>query len=100
MGDLRTYRIREVRDFLDVPEDRLEECLREFGLWVALAREMRTLLDGVPILNDPTAVFGWVDDGKGELTVTVSTPDGQEVHREVFSGLPTTPAQISREGEG
>lgn len=81
--DAKTYTIRTPKDFLRVPEDRLPECLQEFGLWLAVGRACEGLLGDIPIANDPFETFVWIDDGKGEVTFTVST-SGEEIHREVF----------------
>ena len=34
------YRIQSLEDFLAVPEEEQEECLKQFGLWLSNVREM------------------------------------------------------------
>ncbi|WP_424138643.1 hypothetical protein [Roseomonas chloroacetimidivorans] len=96
-GGPSTYTIRSVKDFLDVPLDRLDECLREFGLWLAIGHAYRGVFEGVELLNVPHETFIWVDDGKGEVSIRVSTPDGEEVYREVFT---TAQGVVESEGRG
>jgi hypothetical protein len=69
------YTIRTVQDFLNVPEDRRALCLSEFGIWLEHVEAMKPLVDMIPdgmLKNDPFAAFNWIDDDKGECTISVS----------------------------
>lgn len=78
-----TYAIRTVADFLLVPEDRLDECLREFRICVQMARASMDLLNatarGMDIKDLPEGdlfaftVFRWIDDDAGNITVNIGT---------------------------
>ena len=64
------YEIKSLSDFLNVPAEKLPECLGDFEQWVALHRSMADgfkLLE--PLFGDLSAavemkdVFIWLDDG-------------------------------------
>lgn len=59
-GEPKRYAIETVADFDDVPDDKIEECLADFGEYVAMRRLCLALVDpGVARLSP---VFHWVDD--------------------------------------
>lgn len=62
------YKIRTVADFLAVPPDRREVCASEFVLWLAIAEDLKTLVS--PAVWD--GVFEWIDDGKRDISVTLT----------------------------
>src|SRR4051812_10182080 len=66
----KTYRIASVMDFLSVPEDRREVCLREFRVWLGVADAMGLMLAG--IAAEFPQEFVWVDDGKHEFEVNIN----------------------------
>lgn len=86
-----TYTITTVADFLLVPEDRIGECLREFGLMLEMARAMKRLTESIAdemakesgATHSPGDIrfqlvpyFEWIDDGLGTATVRIITdPD-------------------------
>ncbi len=70
-----TYRIRLLQDFLDVPPERLTECLEEFRGVLAAVYYNRLVLGGVKALNDPEIEFDWTDDGKRELELRIEVGD-------------------------
>lgn len=64
------YEIRAVKDFLQVPEDRMDACLADFVEWVEFKRNEEALIKllsaGTKFPEVPIAVldiFYWVDDG-------------------------------------
>lgn len=65
-----TYKIRTIQDFLLVPADRLEECLREFAIMLGMARVATGLLGWE--LGD---TFTWIDDNAGTATMRIRTGD-------------------------
>lgn len=68
------YRIRTVGDFMAVPEDCRDVCLREFAVWLSIGETAKKLLTGIPA-KWPTT-FVWIDDGLH--TATVSVEAGKE----------------------
>lgn len=64
-----TYRIEHVRDFLQVPPDRLPQCLAEFADFLQLARETTASFEalakriGFQGKACETKAFRWIDDG-------------------------------------
>lgn len=82
------YEIRTLEDFLKVPADRLPECLRDFGDWLALARRKgevdKILTEAVGVETDLAMdFFHWIDDGqRGVSEVSMIDRDtGQVVAR-------------------
>lgn len=76
MSDIkpRHYKIREVQDFLNVPEDRLEVCLGEFAVFIGMLRNLERKVNSLAELTgeDPQmteVTFEWIDDGKKERTI-------------------------------
>ncbi len=65
------YEIRTVADFLNVPEDRREVCIREFGVWLELVGNLKVMFEGIEFAEDPAGKFIWVDDDKGTATVAI-----------------------------
>lgn len=80
-------RISSLADFLQVPPDRLDECLADFKTWLALARqadEVSRISSGVlkAEVKFDLRAFTWVDDGsRGVSGIDVATTDGQHIGR-------------------
>lgn len=82
-GTAPTYNIARVSDFLNVPADRIDACLEEFGEFLEMARGMGDL---ARIMGEVTGedgackveAFVWIDDGKrgGTLTIKPTTKEG------------------------
>ena len=70
MAEAPTYRIGTVLDFLQVPEDRREICVREFLCWLDIAGNLPKMMEGMSI-NGP-AEYIWIDDGLRRATATIS----------------------------
>jgi hypothetical protein len=64
MSEPKTYRIKAATDFLQVPPDRREVALKEFGAWLQM-------LDALAGLVHTPEAFVWVDDGLGEARVSL-----------------------------
>ena len=64
-----TYRMEKVADFAQVPVNRLDDCLREFGNALRVAHATIGCLDAVADELDVSDVefgltaFEWMDDG-------------------------------------
>ncbi len=78
MSDIKPthYKIREVQDFLNVPEDRLEVCLSEFAVFIGTMRDLERTVNSLAELTgeDPQmteVTFEWIDDGKKERTIKI-----------------------------
>lgn len=65
------YRIESLADFAKVPDDRLTLCLEEFRSWVDMYRAMTH--DG-PMPDGLVSRFTWIDDGKRDVTFSVTLP--------------------------
>jgi len=74
----RTYRIRTVLDFQDVPEDKLDACLKEFRTFVRIIAPFRALVGDCVRVSDE---FTWVDDGENNIIINIhDAGNGQEHH--------------------
>ena len=69
------YTIKEVNDFLELPDDRIEDCLKEFKTFIVLAKRQRTvtieLAKAIQIDADVSTdnTFVWIDDGENNITI-------------------------------
>lgn len=98
MGEpAKTYIIEKVSDFLLVPEDRLDECLREFRIMLQMARPSADLLGHVademaaqgklgPLKPGDVRFrlvdrFEWIDDGLSNVTMRVGVEPGESSAR-------------------
>lgn len=93
------YKIRSMTDFLSVPLDRIEECLKDFAVYLQMLRTAQQV--EAQIHNDlglpPESVridagcFHWIDDGiRGISGLGFLTNDGKLIGR-----LPTSPSDVS-----
>lgn len=67
------YEIRTLADFIAVPSDKREHCLRDFAAWcecIELAKTLGEIVGGGVIPD--TSVFAWIDDGKSDAHVTIT----------------------------
>ena len=77
---MNEYKIVNVTDFLDVPEDRIDDCLTEFKPFLEYMRPMIALakMGAESLGQDPeealkVMAFTWIDDGKTDVTIRVQT---------------------------
>ena len=69
------YEIETVRDFTKIPPDRLEVCLSEFKMWVALASGASAITGGRVVGEK----FTWIDDGKTSVTIDIHFKHGNHL---------------------
>ena len=81
----RSYEIRTVGDFLDVPPDRQAACLVEFSDFLDLSREVKALCDSLSeslgvAPDSRVEAFMWVDDGRRDRAVelAIERADGED----------------------
>jgi hypothetical protein len=74
MSDAPRYDIATIQDFAKVPEDRLNDCLREFSVWVRMGHGLAAMLTGIPV--DWPESFVWVDDDRHHIDVKIRSADG------------------------
>ncbi len=79
MSEPKTYSIHTVRDFLSVPPDRREVCIREFFYWCATADAMEDVARSAGIKGAFPSHFEWIDDDKHTLTATLKQHDGKRL---------------------
>lgn len=69
------YKIEQANDFLNVPEDKIDDCLEEFKAYLSMVRtikrEQELFFKGLyqPRLESG---FTWVDDGRKDVTANIS----------------------------
>lgn len=78
----KQYRIESLGDFLKLPADRIEDCMREL---TGHLLEMRMTLDSFNLEPQGNEVksFTWDDDGKQDLKIKASV--GDEVIKAKFT---------------
>lgn len=74
----KNYYIKNVMDFLKVPEDRITDCLKEFADFLKLLRPLYELSGKISeTLGEETPIeildFVWIDDGLKNRTVKFTT---------------------------
>lgn len=76
-----TYAIRTVADFLAVPRDRLDLCIRDFREWIRMADALAFANDviGAPIMKMNADVFQWINDDKRQAYVIIRDGNGDEI---------------------
>lgn len=70
----KSYKLKTVMDFTQVPEDRIDACLEEFKDFVGHMRLLHNLaadLAGAKEVDLGESHFEWIDDGKRERTLKV-----------------------------
>ena len=80
---VKTYEIRQIEDFYNVPEDRLFACLDAFGNCINAHRAMKQSMKEVARCfghNKDAAEtdfnhFTWIDDGKNDITIEIATEE-------------------------
>ena len=75
----KTYEIRTVADFLEIPAGRRELCIVEFVQWCALMEggaDIAKMMGVAKIEIGPRDVYRWIDDDKGIAHMKLKTMDG------------------------
>lgn len=81
------YNIATIADFLNVPEEKQAECLRDFAMWLNEARNPTIMcMQASEILGCEvtfkTETFTWIDDGiAGRSSFDFSENGGKKVTR-------------------
>ena len=61
----KTYEIRTLSDFFKVPNDRIEDCLKEFAVGLEFLKANHELMG---LKDGQMEFFNWTDDGKKNIT--------------------------------
>lgn len=67
------YELRSVHDFLIIPKERRDVCVREFIAWCDVVEA--SIVAFLPIKVEAPDAFVWIDDGKHEVTIGVRAGD-------------------------
>lgn len=73
------YKIKTVDDFRQVPEDKIDKCLKEFGTALKVRKNMETIMNLTgksisgkdKVLDLTIPQFIWIDDKEKKLTVNI-----------------------------
>jgi hypothetical protein len=68
------YEIKNLLDFLRVPEDKICKCLLDFEVWCAVARVGQKM--GATVMGR----FVWIDDGKQNAHINIQVT-GEEAKK-------------------
>lgn len=83
ISPIKQYEIGSIHDFLDIPEDRLDVCLRDFKEWVVMGRSISELIklsDGKADITQILPRLIWIDDGVvglSEISIRVAAKTGE-----------------------
>lgn len=70
MSEHPTYRIESLDDFTRVPDDRLDDCLSEFGEAIRIGKAARKVVAALSgDVAVPLVTFTWIDDGENNKTL-------------------------------
>lgn len=71
----KTYAIRTVSDFLAVPSDRRETCIREFASWCMCIDALIALTEAAEQKATVPDCYEWIDDDKHTMTAVIECGD-------------------------
>lgn len=86
MNEAKQYIIQTVQDFLLVPEDRMEDCLKEFRDYLGYARSVSEIVkltaEVIGAKDSKTTIgsFNWTDDGIRKGTLIMETKLEKEMN--------------------
>lgn len=75
----REYKIKTVDDFRQIPEDKIDKSLKEFGTALRVRKNMETTMNILgksisgkdKVLDLTIPEFTWIDDKEKKLTVNI-----------------------------
>ena len=73
------YTIRTVVDFMAVPPDRRETCIREFVSWCACMDALAIITEAASQKGTIPDFYEWIDDDKHTMTAVIECGDKQIV---------------------
>jgi hypothetical protein len=76
---MNKYYISKVEDLLDVPQDRLAECIQDLHDWVLCVHALRREFNNPHLPQFESRGYVWVDDGKrgcSGIKVTIMHEEG------------------------
>tara|TARA_R100000808_G_C2153015_1_gene162832 strand:- start:2352 stop:2609 length:258 start_codon:yes stop_codon:yes gene_type:complete len=83
----KVSKIENVKDFLKIPDDKIDSCLKDFKAYIGIGKElidMANLLGDMLGTDNPVNeeeslnVFEWIDDGKNDVTIVLNPNDEVE----------------------
>lgn len=79
MSEPTTYPIRTVADFLAVPADRRETCIREFVSWCCAMDALAVITEAAGQKGTIPGCYEWIDDDKHTMTAVIECGDQRVV---------------------
>jgi len=74
MTEPKRYMIKTLDDFLGVPDDRIDQCLKEFAIFIYTARFVASSAEeacGKKVVE--VGGFEWIDDGDLDVSIQLRT---------------------------
>lgn len=67
------YEIRTLEDFVNIPAEKRDHCLHDFGLWCDVMEQANKTLKHAfgGVVKPQMETFIWLDDGKHDMNVRV-----------------------------
>lgn len=72
------YLIKSLEDFYKIPADKIEDCLKDFAVWLEFGRALDMFQDLIGVKCMEREGFIWIDDGNSglsEINITVRTKE-------------------------
>ena len=63
--------IRTVADFVAIPAEKIEHCLKDFALWLSFREAWKATIGEIEGVSMPEDKFIWIDDGKHDAHISI-----------------------------
>lgn len=63
MSEIKQYEITTIADLLQIPDDKLDDCLADLKIWIGIRKEFNALPEFLREYLNLSDVFVWKDDG-------------------------------------
>jgi hypothetical protein len=93
----KTYEIKTLSDFFNVPSDRIDDCLKEFALGIKV---MKSDFEALGVPNGKMDFFNWTDDGKQNLKADYKLDAENVVRREIEDHVCSIEAMLEAQEQG
>lgn len=86
MSNFTQYKIACLKDFTNIPTEKIKDCLEDFALWIALKKQGTAENNQIQYFSDTFLPgskiedhFIWIDDGRSGLSEIRLSCDGEFV---------------------
>lgn len=67
----QTFKFRTIEELHAIPIEKIEHFCRDLGLWLTLNKIAEAHTSDQIKVTTPRDVFGWIDDGKHDVNLTI-----------------------------